>query len=206
MTVEPCRFRGPLAQLSRADRAFLLERGGARDATVRERTSQILSRVRSGGDGALRELALELDGVRLECLEVPRELWRTALEELPVALRSALARAAANIACAHRAFMPRAIEVETEPGVRVGRRPDALRRVGIYAPGGRASYPSSLLMAAVPARVAGVREVLVCSPPSSSGVPSAVVLAAAELTGVDRLFAIGGDRAIGAMEFCTAKG
>jgi len=162
---QPWRFRGALAELDREGRAFLCRRDSARDPSVRERTRQIISQVRQGGDGALRALALELDGVRLDSLEVPRRLWGTALRELQPELRSALERAAANIARAHRAFVPRQAEVETEAGVRVGRRPDPLRRVGIYAPGGRASYPSSLLMAAVPARVAGVAEVIVCSPP-----------------------------------------
>ncbi|HME91316.1 MAG TPA: histidinol dehydrogenase [Myxococcaceae bacterium] len=203
MSDQPWRFRGALAELDREGRAFLCRRDSARDPSVRERTRQIISQVRQGGDGALRALALELDGVRLDSLEVPRRLWGTALRELQPELRSALERAAANIARAHRAFVPRQAEVETEAGVRVGRRPDPLRRVGIYAPGGRASYPSSLLMAAVPARVAGVAEVIVCSPPAPSGTPSLVVLAAAEIGQVDRLFALGGAGAIAAMAFGT---
>jgi histidinol dehydrogenase len=86
----------------------------------------------------------------------------------------------------------------------VGRRPDPLARVGVYAPGGRAAYPSSVLMGVVPARVAGVREVVLCSPPTrESGMPSPVVLAAAALTGVDRVFALGGAGAIAAMAYGT---
>ncbi len=103
MSEKPWRFRGALAELDGNGRAFLCRRDSARDLSVRERTSQIISRVRQGGDGAVRELALELDGVRLETLEVPRRLWRTALSELPPGLRGALERAAANIARAHRA-------------------------------------------------------------------------------------------------------
>jgi histidinol dehydrogenase len=199
------KLTGALGDLSTDDRAFLCVRSTSRDAAVRDRTAQIISRVRSEGDPALRALAAELDGARLDSLEVPRDLWRRALAELQPALRRALERAAANIERAHRAFLPRPIEVETEPGIRVGRRPDPLRRVGIYAPGGRASYPSSVLMAAVPARVAGVPEVILCSPPSKSGVPSSVVLAAAELSKVDRLFAIGGAGAVAAMAYGTAS-
>ncbi len=199
------KLTGALGDLSAEDRAFLCVRSTSRVAAVRERTAQIISRVRAEGDVALRALAAELDGAKLDSLEVPRDLWRRALEELQPPLRRALERAAGNIERAQRAFLPKAIEVETEPGIRVGRRPDPLRRVGIYAPGGRATYPSSLLMAAVPARVAGVPEVIVCSPPSKSGVPSSVVLAAAELSKVDRLFAVGGAGAVAAMAYGTAS-
>jgi histidinol dehydrogenase len=163
----------------------------------------IVARVRHDGDAALRALALELDGVRLESLEVPRAAWRRALESLDPALRRAMERCATNVVSAHRAFLPSAQETETEPGVTIGRRPDPLARVGVYAPGGRAAYPSSVLMGAVPARVAGVHEVILCSPPSGQGVPSPVVLAAAELANVDRVFALGGAGAIAAMAFGT---
>ena len=135
--------------------------------------------------------------------QVPREEWELALGRLEPALRAALERASANIERAHRAFLPQGVEVETEPGVIVGRRPDPLRRVGVYAPGGRAAYPSSVLMGVVPARVAGVDEVIVCSPPGDSGLPTDVVLAAAALGGADRLFAIGGAGAIAAMAHGT---
>ena len=87
----------------------------------------------------------------------------------------------------------------------MGRRPDPLARVGVYAPGGRAAYPSSVLMGVVPARVAGVAEVILCSPPSPIGLPTPVVLAAAELANVDRVFALGGAGAIGAMAYGTAS-
>jgi histidinol dehydrogenase len=97
-------------------------------------------------------------------------------------------------------------ETESEPGVIVGRRPDPLGRVGVYAPGGRAAYPSSVLMGIVPARVAGVGEVILCSPPSrDTGAPSDVVLAAAALAGADRVFALGGAGAIAAMAYGTAS-
>jgi histidinol dehydrogenase len=197
------RFSGPLADLPAADRRQLLERGSTGDASIQARTRSILERVRTDGDGALRAMAAEFDRVQLGALEVPRALWRSALRELDPVLRGAMERAAQNIARAHEGFLPQAVEIETEPGVVVGRRPDALGRVGIYAPGGRASYPSSLLMGAVPARVAGVRDIIVCSPPDSSGLPSAAVLAAAELADVSRVFAVGGAGAIAAMAYGT---
>jgi histidinol dehydrogenase len=112
-------------------------------------------------------------------------------------------RSAANIASVARADLPKPVSVFPQPGVSVVRRPDPIARVGIYAPGGRAAYPSSVVMAAVPARVAGVREMVLCSPPRADGLPSPLVLAAAELAGVDRVFAIGGAGAVAAMAFGT---
>ncbi|HUF26663.1 MAG TPA: histidinol dehydrogenase [Gemmatimonadaceae bacterium] len=196
-------FTGSVEALASADRDRLFHRASSSDTEVRERTAAIIDRVRTGGDAALRALALELDGVTLTELEVPRQRCRAALDALDADLRRALERAAANIATAHRAALPRAFEVETEPGVTVGRRPDPLARVGIYAPGGRAAYPSSVLMEAVPARVAGVGEIILCTPPETTGLPSPVVLAAAELSQVDRVFALGGAGAIAAMSFGT---
>jgi histidinol dehydrogenase len=120
-------------------------------------------------------------------------------------LRASLERAARNIERFHSAGLPQTVEMETEPGVTVGRRPDPLQRVGIYAPGGNAAYASSVLMAAVPARVAGVSEIIVCSPPQKDGRPAAIVLAACELAQVDRVFALGGAGAIAAMAYGTAS-
>jgi histidinol dehydrogenase len=198
------RWRGRCADLTAADRRALFERTAAIDAAVGERTASIVARVRRQGDTALRALAHELDGVELEALEVPRARRVSALDTLAPALRVALERSAANIERVHRAFRPVAQETESEPGIVVGRRPDPLGRVGVYAPGGRAAYPSSVLMGIVPARVAGVGEIVLCSPPSrETGQPSDVVLAAAALAGADRVFALGGAGAIAAMAYGT---
>jgi histidinol dehydrogenase len=194
---------GRIAEMSGETRRRLLERTTSSDPVVRERVAGIVARVRREGDEALRALAAELDGVTLEALEVPRARWERALDGIDAPLRRAMERAARNIETAHAAFRPVAQEVETEPGVIVGRRPDPLGRVGVYAPGGRALYPSSVLMGAVPARVAGVGEIVLCSPPQANGDPAAVVLAAAALAGVDRVFALGGAGAIAAMAYGT---
>jgi histidinol dehydrogenase len=196
------RLRGELASLDGA-LADLCDRSTSRDAGVRTRTAAIIKRVRREGDAALFDLALELDGVRLESLEVAPVVLRRALARLSPALRGAMERSAANIAAAHRALSPRPAQVETEPGVIVGRRADPLGAVGVYAPGGRAAYPSSVLMGAVPARVAGVGTVILCSPPGHDGLPAPAVLAAAALARVDRVFALGGAGAIAAMAFGT---
>ncbi len=195
--------RGFVGALSAADRAPLFDRTTSLDDTVRERTAAIIRRVRADGDDALRAMAREYDLATLTSLEVPRVEWTSALASLDPALRRALERAAANIRAVHEAFRPAAREVVTADGAVIGRRPDPLGRVGVYAPGGRATYPSSLLMGAIPARVAGVGEIVVCSPPNPDGRPSAVLLAAAALAGVDRVFAVGGAGAVAAMAFGT---
>ena len=197
------RYTGRLGDLGRDDRARLLKRDAASDAGVGARTRGIIDRVRRGGDGALRALASELDGVQLGALEVPRAFWRGALRDLDPSVRRALERAADNITRVHAGFLPESVEVESEPGIVVGRRPDPLARVGVYAPGGRAAYPSSVLMGVIPARVAGVEQIIVCSPPGPNGMPSDIVLAAAELTEANCVYAVGGAGAIAAMALGT---
>ena len=199
----PLRWFGALAALPAAERARLVDRTLASDRDLRAPVAELLRQVREEKDAALRDFARRFDGVELAELEVPRARWDEALERIPSELRRALERAQRNIAAFHAAQRPVAVELETEPGVRVGRRPDPLRRVGVYAPGGRAAYPSSVLMGAVPAKVAGVAEVIVCSPPGKNGLPPDVVLAAAAIAGADRVFALGGAGAIGALAYGT---
>ena len=197
------RYSGALSALSADERTSVLRRRGATTSPVREATEKIIARVRADGDRALREMALAYDGASLNDLEVPRAARRQALDAIAPELRAALERAARNIGKVHAAFPPRTVEIETEQGVTVGRWPDPLERVGIYAPGGRAAYASSVLMAAIPARVAGVSEIILCSPPQSDGLPARVVLAACEIACVDRVFSVGGAGAIAAMAYGT---
>ncbi|WP_291161282.1 histidinol dehydrogenase [Gemmatimonas sp. UBA7669] len=203
------RAFGALSSLDADTRRALEDRSSTTDPGVRERTRAIIDDVRTRGDDALREMARRFDGVSpdvsLERLDVPRAAWDAALAALDPSLRASLERAARNIASVHAAFRPTETITSPEPGITVGRRPDPLERVGIYAPGGRAAYPSSLLMGAIPARVAGVREVIVCTPPGADGQPSPVVLAAAALAQVDRVFVLGGAGAVAAMAYGTAS-
>ncbi len=203
MSTPTLKYQGRLKDLAPEARRRLLDRTGTSDARVAQRTADLIARVRREGDKALREMAREFDRAELQSLEVPRSVCEEALASLDPKLEEALARAARNIAKAHAAQKPQATEVETEPGILVGRRPDPLGRVGVYAPGGRAVYPSSVLMGVVPAKVAGVGEVIVCSPPGPDGKPSAGVLAAAALAGADRVFALGGAGAVAAMAYGT---
>lgn len=197
---------GPLSALSEADRRHLLERTPP-DAP--ERSAQVAAMirdVRDRGDDALRDMARRFDGVELPAVEVPTGRWTEALASLDADVRAALTRAADNIRRFHEAQRPAAVTVEVEPGVRITRTWAALERVGVYAPGGTASYPSSVLMGVVPAVAAGVAEVVVCSPPSAdTGLPPAEVMAACALGGATRLFAVGGAGAVAAMAFGTAS-
>jgi len=197
------RFSGRLADLSGADSALLFDRTSLRDPVIGTVVVKIIERVRARGDSALRELAHELDGVALEELEVPTRRIESALDRLPRVLRSAMSRSVTNLERVHGGFIPTTAEIEVEPGVIVGRRPDPLDRVGVYAPGGSAAYASSVLMGAVPARSAGVREIVLCSPPGLDGFPPDVVLAAARIAGVHRVFSLGGAGAIAAMALGT---
>jgi histidinol dehydrogenase len=197
------RYTGALSALSVVERESVVRRTTTARSLVRERTEEIVRRVRVDGDRALRTMARMYDEVSLEALEVPAAVRRRALADIDLGLRSALERAALNIEAVHSAAPPRTVEVETEPGVTVGRRPDPLQRVGIYSPGGRAAYASSVLMAGIPARIAGVSEIIVCSPPQKDGHPARAAMAACEIAGVDRVFALGGAGAIAAMAYGT---
>ena len=205
MSLVTLRFRGALTDLRAEDRVALFDRMPDRDDLLHDTVGAIIDVVRREGDSALRSLAREYDQVKLDRLEVPKAEWTRALEGIGPELRTALERAARNIERVHRAMLPAATEVEVEPGILVGRRPDPLGRVGVYAPGGKASYPSSVLMGVVPARVAGVGEVIVCSPPAAGGRPLPGVLAACAIAGVDRVFAVGGAGAVAAMAYGTGS-
>ena len=170
---------------------------------VRERVEGIVARVRKGGDDALRSLAAEIDGFVPERFEVSEEEIRVASESVPRVVKDAIASAEANIRAFHEAQMPRQIEVETAPGVRCIQRPVPIRSVGLYIPGGTAPLFSTVLMLAVPARIAGCAEIVLCTPCGRGGRIEPAVLYAASFCGVKRIFRIGGAQAIAAMAFGT---
>ncbi|MFW6084832.1 MAG: histidinol dehydrogenase, partial [Gemmatimonadota bacterium] len=163
----------------------------------------IVDAVRAGGDGALTELAERFDGGHPAALRVPASRCREALESLDAPRRAALELARDNVARWHEAQRREEHPIETVPGVRLWREFRPIRRVGVYVPGGRAAYPSSLLMGVVPAKIAGCEEVVVCSPAGPGGEPAASVLAAAALAEVDELYAVGGAHAVAALAFGT---
>lgn len=203
MTAPSWFATGSVASLSESTLRRLMDRGATESDSVVRATSEIVDAVRKRGDASLRELAARYDGAVLGALEVPMARARRALDSLPREVRRALEHAARNIEEVHRAFLPPPVEIVTRDGVVICRRADPVARAGVYAPGGRAAYPSSVLMGVVPACVAGVREIIVCSPPDETGSPSDVVLAAAALGGATQVFAVGGAGAIAAMAYGT---
>lgn len=175
------------------------------DLTPAEAVARILADVRARGDAAVREWTWRTDGVALDDLEVPPEACRAAWDGLEPGLRQALALAAERITRFHER-QPSGSWVDWSEGGALGQLVRPLTRVGVYVPGGTAPLPSSLLMSAIPARVAGVPEIVVCTPPQRPhGEVSPVILAAAVLVGKVRVFRIGGVQAIGAMAYGTAS-
>lgn len=165
--------------------------------------ARLLADVRAGGDMALREWTMRIDGVTLDVLEVPRAEWEAAYEALDPDLRTALETSTGRIRDFHSRQPIPNWTTDAMGGV-LGQRLVPLERVGVYVPGGTAPLPSSLLMAALPARVAGVDEVIVCTPADrQTGRISPLTLAAAHIAGVDRVFALGGALAVAALAFGT---
>ncbi len=194
-----------ISELTTEEEDRLFNRKPSDEPQLQALVTGILHRVKREGDDALRSMAREFDGADLQALEVPSELCEKALKALDPGLREDLEEAARNIDLFHRAQIPEEIQVTVRPGVTLGRRAVPLPSVGVYAPGGRAAYPSSVLMGVVPAVAAGVQEVVLCSPPGPSGLPPKEVLAAAAIGGASRVFALGGAGAIGAMAFGTTS-
>jgi histidinol dehydrogenase len=169
---------------------------------VRQVVAGILSQVRQHGDAALRALTLELDHVQVDDFRVPDDEVASARQRVPAELRSALELAHARIVAyhAHEGTPPGDF---VSDGVTVRNLVRPVARAGCYAPGGRARYPSTVLMCAAPARVAGVGEVVLCVPPAPDGRVDDATLAAAAIAGVDEVFRVGGAQAIAAMVFGT---
>ncbi len=187
--------------------AFEALLGGVRETTARvdQAVAGIIADVRVRGDTALCELTERFDDVTLapERLQVGRNEIEAAAAGTPPALLDALQFARRRIEAFHRAQMPSDLSMEDEAGLRLGLRWTPLDAVGLYVPGGKAAYPSSVLMNAVPARVAGVRRLAMCVP-APGGALNPLVLAAARLAGVDEVYRVGGAQAIAALAFGTA--
>jgi histidinol dehydrogenase len=192
-----------LSDVSEAEMQRLISRGSGL-ADVGDTVSAVLSDVRMKGDAALREYTKKFDKVELANFEVSEEEFEKALSEIGSELLGHLRIAAENIRAFHRAQMPETTWfMELQPGVILGQKATPLESVGAYAPGGRASYPSTVLMTVIPARVAGVEQVIVCTPPRADGSVHPLTLAAAKVAGADKVFKLGGVQAIGAMAYGT---
>ena len=184
--------------------AAIAGRGEESDGRAESTVAKIVERVRREGDRALVELTRRFDGVSLAGgVEVPREELDRAEASLDRAARADLRRAARRIAKFHRHQRTKGWRYREPSGMVLGQRIEPLDRVGVYVPGGLAAYPSSVLMNVVPARVAGVGEIVVVSPPAPAEGSAGAVLAAAAIAGVDRFFRVGGAQAVAALAFGT---
>ena len=163
---------------------------------------EIIAEVRADGDAALLKLGRRFDSPALDGLEVPQSEWLAAAERIPAALRDTVQQAAANIRLFHEK-QRKTSWLDAQPDRITGQIVRALDRVGLYVPGGTAAYPSTVLMTAIPAKVAGVTELILCTPAHSDGYVPDLVLYAAQIAGVDRVFRVGGAQAVAALAFGT---
>ena len=187
----------------RSEWPALTARCTRQEEEIGERVAAILAEVRTGGDAALRRIVRRIEGYVPETFEVTRERRAEAAKAVSPQLQAALEQAKANIEAFHRAQLPAQVEVETMPGVRCVQRAVAIGRAGLYIPGGKAPLFSTVLMLALPARIAGCREVILCTPCGRDGRIAPEILYAADLCGVDRVFALGGAQAVAAMAYGT---
>ena len=170
---------------------------------VNEIVGKILEGVREGGDESLSEYTEKFDGVIVDDFLVSQNEIDEACDRVEPDLKEAFEVAARNIEKFHKAELPGRFEVETTSGVRCFREARAIEKIGLYTPGGSASLPSTVLMLAIPAKVAGCKEIIMCAPPGKDGRIPAVVLYAANLGGVSKIFKVGGAQAIAAMGYGT---
>ncbi len=187
------------------DLRALIQFEAGTDANISQAVDRILKDVRQRGDAAVLEATAKFDRVhapRLDMLELSPQALRESLDSLPADQREALTQAADRVRSYHERQVLQDWHYVEANGTRLGQKVTPLDRVGLYVPGGRAAYPSSVLMNAVPAKVAGVRE-LIMVVPTPDGQKNPLVLAAAALTGVDRVFTIGGAQAVGALAYGT---
>ena len=165
--------------------------------------SEIIAAVRKDGDAALRYYAETFDKAALTEIEVPREILDAAADALDGELRQILTEAAERIRAFHRRQVRQSFVISDEEGILLGQKVIPMDRVGLYIPGGTAAYPSSVLMNAIPAKIAGCREIVMVSPPTCGGDIHPVILAAARIAGVDRVFRCGGAQAVAALAYGT---
>jgi histidinol dehydrogenase len=168
-----------------------------------EKTEQILREVRENGDRAIRKYGELFDQVKLDEIEVSDTEWAEASDGVSEELRNAISVAKANIEKFHAAQVYNPSKVETTPGVECWQKITPIEKVGLYIPGGTAPLFSTVLMLAVPAKIAGCKEIILCTPPNKKGKIHPAVIYAARVAGVDRIFKVGGIQAIGAMAYGT---
>ncbi|ELP2672127.1 histidinol dehydrogenase [Vibrio parahaemolyticus] len=186
--------------LSEEQQDAILERPAiAEGANITAAVADVIAKVRTQGDAALLELTEKFDRVKLESIRVPSKEINAASERLSAEMKQALEQAYSNIAKFHKAQKPQPIKVETQPGVMCEQVTRPIQKVGLYIPGGSAPLPSTVLMLGVPAKIAGCRKVVLCSPPPIAD----EILYVAKLCGIDEVYNVGGGQAVAAMAYGT---
>lgn len=182
---------------------LLKKRAQNSDKNVIPTVSEIIENVRENGDEAVREYTIKFDGKAPERVEISKEEIEGLMEKCDPDYLRTVVKAAVNIADFHQRQVQQTWMTTKPNGVMMGQRIRGLKRVGIYVPGGTAAYPSSVLMNAIPAKIAGVEEVVMVTPPQKDGTPNPNIVAAAKVAGVDRIFLMGGAQAIAALAYGT---
>lgn len=181
------------------------KRSGETDKKVTAVVSEIIDNVKENGDSAVKAYTEKFDGKLPQYYEVPRDVINDALTDADPDFVNALLNAIENISDFHNRQKSQSFVNPKENGVILGQRVRGLARVGLYVPGGTAAYPSSVLMNAVPAKIAGVKEIIMVTPPLKDGTPNKDILVAAAVCGVDRIFLAGGAQAIAALAYGTEE-
>lgn len=182
---------------------LLKKRAQNSDKNVVPIVSEIIENVAENGDKAVKEYTVKFDGKAPEKVEITSDEIDSLIEKCDKDYLETIKKAAANIADFHKRQVQQSWLTTKNNGVMMGQRIRGLKRVGIYVPGGTAAYPSSVLMNAVPAKIAGVEEIIMCTPPQKDGTPNPNIIAAAKVAGVDRIFLMGGAQAVAALAYGT---
>ena len=181
----------------------LLQRPAINAQELHQTVRKILNDVKLRGDKAVLDYEQQFDKVSLTSLEVSREEWETAVQQVSPELRQALELAHENIYRFHKAQAVNPVHVETQQGIECWQKAVAIERVGLYIPGGTAPLFSTVLMLATPASIAGCKEIVLCTPPAKDGIINPAILVAAQIAGVSKIYKAGGVQAIGAMAYGT---
>lgn len=174
------------------------------DMEIERRVYDIIENVRANGDAALREYSEKFDGVKLDDFKVDQSIIDAAWDNLPEDLKHALLVAKKNITEFHSREIEQGFVDMDTPGITRGQKVTPLARVGLYVPGGTAAYPSTIMMTALPAKIAGVKEIIMVTPPQKDGINPAV-LGAAKLAGVDAVYQVGGAQGVAALAYGTEQ-
>ncbi len=183
--------------------AYLESREAGVDQQMNAKVLDIIEQVRIRKDDALLEYTEKFDHVKLDSLIMSEEEIEAVMSKVDASLIADLKEAAENIACYHEKQLQEGYEIQKEDGVYLGQRVIPLERVGVYVPGGRAAYPSTVLMNVIPAKIAGVKEIVMVTPPSADGSVDPVIAAAAHIAGVTRICKVGGAQAVAALAYGT---